>query len=475
MIQDNGRTRASILGSVSDVSIRECVEEKLDTMVTDEAGLKRPIMISIVIPTKIDVGRKTKRKELETLGRLLKECSGLADLGYVDEIIVIDASVDKNSKPDYSVLTKVIRTAYLHLSLFRREVGLIASSRAESLHASRGFFDFFVKVVHQFDPNISKLAISYKILDIVGLEDVPQGKGTALWLSAPLVKGDIICFLDSDIMNFRKEMLVALCHPLIRSTADTHSKLKMVKAFYRRLTLRYESPRKEYVFGGRTTRLFAIPLMKILARNYPEIFLGLDTIRYPLSGESAIVREALERLEFPYDYSVEIALLHQVIRRYGLQAVGQVDLDLFYHIGQSIKGLQNMVEQITRYCLSLLDAKGIHLSEEEIDNLVEQYRREANALTSEYRKIFGRLKRTARKEIREPVLYAGVSDRARLDLFASTIADTARGLTPSANRLPAWSKAIDKIDYLALSTMLKRRANQSTYSRLLAAELIAKV
>ncbi|MGQ9782225.1 MAG: hypothetical protein ACUVQ8_08325 [Nitrososphaeria archaeon] len=163
------------------------------------------------------------------------------------------------------------------------------------------------------------------------------------------------------------------------------------------------------------------------------------------------------------------------MRKYGQQALGQVDLDLFYHIGQSVKGLQNMVSQITKYCLSLLDEKGIHMTEEEINQFVEQYRREASALTSEYRKIFASLKRTAKKEIREPVLYAGVSDKARLNLFASTVAEAARAATRLADRLPPWSKTIDKIDYLALSTMFKRRANQSTYSRLLTAELIPKI
>lgn len=466
---------SSVLGSLSEIDMERCIREKLDTMVIDEAGLKRPIMISIVAPTKIDVGRKTKRKECETLGHVLRECSRLADLGYVDEIVVIDASVNKQGKPDYSVLIKVIKTAYLHLDLFRREVGLIASSKAESLHSSRGFFDFFVKIVHQFDPNISKLMESYSVLKPLQLDKVPQGKGAALWLSIPLTKGDIICFLDSDIMNFKKEMLVTLCHPLVKSASHNRYELKMIKAFYKRLTLRYESPEKEYVFGGRTTRLFAVPFIRVLARNYPNEFSGLDTIKYPLSGESAIIRDAIERLEFPYDYSVEIALLYQIINKFGINALGQVDLDLFHHIGQSVKGLEHMVGQITQYCIDILEEKGIHLTAEELARLVEQYRGEAHLLTKEYRDIFYRLKRTAKKKIKEPIHYAGISDEARLDLFSSIVTDIAKDRMVLTTKLPAWGKTLDKVDYLALSTMLKRRANQSTYSRLLGAGLIPKI
>jgi hypothetical protein len=463
-----------ISGSVSSVRLKRCVKEKLDTMVLDEAGLKRPIIVSVIIPTKIDVGRKTRRRELETLGRVLRECSALADLGYVDEIVVIDASVDKLGEPDYSVLNKVVKTAYLHLDLFKREVDLINSSKAEALHASRGFFDFFVKVVHQFDPNISKLLLFYEAFNSPKLKKVPSGKGAALWLSVPLVKGDVVCFLDSDIMNYKKEMVVALCHPLIKTFTDPRSRLEMVKAFYKRLTLRYESPRKHYVLGGRITRLFAIPFIKVMAKNYPRVFGGLDTILYPLAGESAITRETLETLEFTYDYSIEVAILHQIANKYGLEALSQVDLDLFYHIGQSAKELQNMVGQITTYLFSILEEEGIHLTQDDIHKIIKQYIKEARHMIKLNRRILNRLKKMVGRQLEHPIYYSKSTDESTLRRFALIIKEAVKN-PPPKTKLQPWRETMSRINYLSLSTLLKRRANQSTYSRLMAADLLPKM
>jgi len=465
---------APIVGSVKEIDLKRSVKEKLDTMVIDESGLKRPLTITIAIPTKIDVGRKSRRKEIETLGKMLRECSQLADLGYVDEIIVLDGSVNKLGKPDYSVLTKVIKTAYLYLSLFRREVGLIASSKAEAMHASRGFFDFFVKAVHQYDPNIAKL-ITSKVPQLKNVSHMPPGKGTALWMFIPLTKGDILCFLDSDIMNFEKEMVVALCHPLVNSIRNKRLNYRMTKAFYKRLTLRYESEHKDYVFGGRVTRLFALPLIKVLSIRYPTIFGGLETLRYPLSGESAIIREVLEEIEFPYDYSVEVAILYQIAQKHGLKYICQSDLDLFYHIGQSVKGLQNMVQQITTYFINILNEKNIQLNKEEVYELVQMYIEEANSLFKEHRRVFNTLKKDVKRRVKEPIFYSKQTDIQRLKLFSSIITETLQNPIQPKDHLPPWSSCVSDLDYLVLSTLMKRRANQSTYSRLRSAELIPKI
>jgi len=142
------------LGSYKNFDLEQCLSKKVRTLIRDEADLRRPLVISLIIPTKIDVGRKTRELELETLGKMLSECRKLIDLGYLDEILVIDASIDQNGEPDFTPLIKVVQTAFEELDLFKKQVCLLRENRAEAMNVRRGFFDFIVRVVHQFDKNL---------------------------------------------------------------------------------------------------------------------------------------------------------------------------------------------------------------------------------------------------------------------------------------------------------------------------------
>ncbi|MBS7627112.1 hypothetical protein KEJ51_08820, partial [Candidatus Bathyarchaeota archaeon] len=260
------------LGSYKRLNIPKCIDKKLETLVSDEADLRRPILISLVIPTKIDVGKRTRELEIEVLKRMLSECSKLVDLGYIDEIIIVDGSLDEQGKIDFSTLINVIETAYEELDLFRKQVGLIRENRSEAMHARRGFFDFIVRVIHQFDPNIFHVLKKFGVQEKAGLIDFPHGKGAALWLAVPISEGDVICFVDSDIINFQKEFVVALCNPIVEGLRGSGGRIVMTKACYNRLTFTYEAPKGTYTFGGRVTRLFAIPLLRVLTEEFPETF-----------------------------------------------------------------------------------------------------------------------------------------------------------------------------------------------------------
>lgn len=460
--------------SIKNVNLEKSIDIKLNSMVMDEIGLSRPVLISVVIPTKIDAGKKTRRKEIKTLGKILEECSKLADMGYIDEIIVIDASVHGDGKPDYSVLTKVIKTAYLHLRLFRREVDLVASSKAESLHASKGFFNFFVKVVHQFDPIMAKLLENKSVLKKLDVDKVPTGKGAALWLSIPICSGDIVCFIDSDIMNFKKEMVVSLCNPLIKSINNASPKTIFSKAYYKRLTLRYESEAREYVFGGRVTRLFIKPMLKILSNRYPDLFRGFDKINYPLSGENATFKNILEHLHFPCDYNIELSTLYQIIRKYNVDSIAQVDLDLFYHIGQSVKGLHNMVLQLSIYLIKLLEESGITISEDTINTLVNEYINESEKWIEKYKRIYYKDIQPLNKRIKAPIHYSESTERERVELFSSIFLEAVKNRVYESKILPAWKDFMSQNDYILLSSLLKCRVNQFTYDRLIKADLVRK-
>jgi len=139
------------------------------------------------------------------------------------------------------------------------------------------------------------------------------GKGDAMWRSLSVLSGDLVCFVDSDTEGFGEHFLCGLLGPLVCEVGVDY-----VKGFYRR-------PFRVDGFdlpdgGGRVTELTARPL---LSRFYPE----LAGFRQPLAGEMAGRRELLERVPFSCGYAVETALLIDVYREAGLDAVAQVDLE----------------------------------------------------------------------------------------------------------------------------------------------------
>ena len=459
------------LGSYKGFSIEKCLDRKLNSFVRDEADLPRPLAISLVIPTKIDVGRKKREFELDVLKRVLSECSKLIDLGYLDEIVVIDGSLGKNGRADFSTLNKVVETAYEELDLFRRQVGLLKRNRAQAMDAERGSFDFIVRTVHQFDRNLFHVLEKFDVPRKMGLEAIPPGKGAALWLALPMTQGDILCFLDSDIMNFTREFAVSLCHPIVENMGNGGQSFAMIKAYYDRLTMTYESPCGAYTLGGRVTRLFTIPLLRILTEEFPEIFAGCNSVRYPLSGEFSARRDLLESIYFPSDYSVELSILNQSIRRLSPSAVAQVDLETFFHIGQPVRGLDAMVSQISNRILRTLESEGIVLSRKQRERVILRYRQAALAMLPHYWQTFSKIQ--DKISLDGKLHYSKATDLRRFRRFYRQFrTDFISGPDTDQLILPSWRELSSTINYFAVSSLLRRRSNQSTYKRLSRARLV---
>lgn len=465
------RTKAAYLGSYKNFDLNDCLNKKLKTLIRDEADLRRPLVISLVIPTKIDVGRKTRELELQTLGKMLSECSKLIDQGYLDEILVIDASMDQNGQPDYTTLIKVVQTAYQELDLFKKQVRNLREHRAEAMNAKRGVFDFIVRTVHQFDRNIFHVLEKFNVNKIANLTEMPYGKGTALWLAVPITEGDILCFLDSDIMNFKREFVVSLCEPIVDALKKNRQKYVITKACYNRVTLTYEFPYGYYTYGGRVTRIFAIPLLKILTRKFPKIFCGFDSIKYPLSGEFSAKKGLLENICFPNDYSIEFSILNQAMRKYSPETIAQIDLELLCHIGQSVKNMSTMIAEITNRMIKTLENERVKLSKKEKEEIIFEYEKETLRVLPTYWKAFKKIQK--QMEINERLRYSQDMDMHRFRRFYDTFKLSFLG-KPTATQilLPSWAKINENGNYFAISTMLKRRSNQSTYSRLIKANLI---
>jgi glucosyl-3-phosphoglycerate synthase len=169
------------------------------------------------------------------------------------------------------------------------------------------------------------------------------GKGEALWKSLLVTKGDIIAWIDTDIVNIHPRFVYGIIGPLLLSR-----NIQFVKGFYRR-PLRVGN-KVQAGGGGRVTELTARPLLNLF---YPE----LSGVVQPLSGEYAGRREALERATFFSGYGVETGLLIDVFEQFGLSAIAQVDLQERIHHNQELEALGKMSFEIIQTVLRKLETR----------------------------------------------------------------------------------------------------------------------
>ena len=110
-----------------------------------------------------------------------------------------------------------------------------------------------------------------------------------------LTHGDILVWIDTDIVNIHPRFVYGLLGPLL-----TDPNIQFIKGFYRR-PLKVDG-QIQAGGGGRVTELTARPLLNLF---YPE----LSGVVQPLSGEYGGRRVALEQLPFYSGYGVEAGLL----------------------------------------------------------------------------------------------------------------------------------------------------------------------
>lgn len=165
------------------------------------------------------------------------------------------------------------------------------------------------------------------------LEPLP-GKGEVLWRSLAATTGDLLVFLDSDLVDPDPSFVPKLLGPLLL-TPDVH----LVKGFYRRPLSTEASG------GGRVTELMARPLLSALRP-------ALSGIIQPLSGEYAGTRALLEAVPFASGYGVEIGLLLDAHSIVGLPGIAQVNLGVRRHRNQPLPALGLMARQILGTALS---------------------------------------------------------------------------------------------------------------------------
>jgi glucosyl-3-phosphoglycerate synthase len=169
------------------------------------------------------------------------------------------------------------------------------------------------------------------------LGSVP-GKGEAMWKAQFVTTGDVLVFMDADLLDWDTHFVPGLLGPLL-----TRPEVALVKGFYERPMLSGDAAVP--FEGGRVTELVARPLIRLL---FPE----LGGLHQPLAGEWAVRRELFEQLSVPTGYAVELAALVDTLRARGVDAIAQVDLGTRAHRHQSLRDLSGMATQILAAALA---------------------------------------------------------------------------------------------------------------------------
>ena len=154
------------------------------------------------------------------------------------------------------------------------------------------------------------------------------GKGEALWKSLLVTRGDLIVWIDTDIVNIHPRFIYGVIGPLLLDR-----RVQFVKGFYRRP--QRVGGKLQAGGGGRVTELTARPLLNLF---FPE----LSGVIQPLSGEYGGRRSVLEQVPFFSGYGVEAGLLIDVFERFGLRAIAQVDMLERIHHNKPLEALSRM-------------------------------------------------------------------------------------------------------------------------------------
>ena len=169
------------------------------------------------------------------------------------------------------------------------------------------------------------------------------GKGEAMRAGLEASFSSLVVFLDADVINTTTTFVPRLIQPLLE-----YEQIQLVKGYYQRPFLDMPTG------GGRVNELAARPILSLL---YP----GLGEIRQPLAGETAGRRSTFERVGFVGSYGVEIALLIDVAKAFGVKALAQVDLEIRRHRNRPLEELRPMSVDVLR---AARERYGVNLPEQ---------------------------------------------------------------------------------------------------------------
>jgi glucosyl-3-phosphoglycerate synthase len=262
-----------------------------------------------------------------------KAISILVDKWFAENTYVADEFADLERLAELKARRGVSVSLALPSLNEEATVGKVLRTVRRTLVERRRLLDEIVLIDSRSTDRTRQIAAELGIPVFIHQELLPDlgprsGKGEALWKSLLVTRGDIVLWIDTDIVNIHPRFVYGILGPLL---ADP--RVQFVKGFYRR-PLRV-GDRMQAGGGGRVTELTARPLLNLF---YPE----LSGVVQPLSGEYGGRRSALEQLPFYSGYGVESGLLIDVFERFGLSAIAQVDLLERIHHNQPLEALSKM-------------------------------------------------------------------------------------------------------------------------------------
>lgn len=162
------------------------------------------------------------------------------------------------------------------------------------------------------------------------------GKGDALWRALVLRPADRYVFVDADVVGLTASSVEALL------TALDRPGVRLAKGAFAR---RQESDGQIRPLGGRVTELLAKPLLQALA---PE----LRNVREPLSGQLAVDGATIRAMPLVTGFGVEIAMLLDIAREYGPEAIASVDIGELTHHAKDDASLIPMAHEVATALLA---------------------------------------------------------------------------------------------------------------------------
>lgn len=157
------------------------------------------------------------------------------------------------------------------------------------------------------------------------------GKGEVMWRSLAVTTGDIVCYVDSDIIGDSSNTVCALLGPLLIDRS-----IGLVKGFS-------DAARSEIgqvdIGGGPLTELLTRPLLAALRPD-------LTTVIRPLTGQFAATRALLESVPFAVGYGVDIGLLLDAHAALGLDGLAQASVGSWKNRPRPVEHHQAMSHQI---------------------------------------------------------------------------------------------------------------------------------
>ena len=296
--------------------------------------------IALILPSLYsELQRPALRKIVETL----------TEVRYVNEIVI---SLDRASALEF-------RLAKEYFSILPQRVRVIWNDGSRIQHILKRLTDNAIDV---------------------GL----AGKGRGCWTAFGYVlarhQSKVLALHDCDIVSYDRQYLARLCYPI----ANPNLGYEFAKGYYSRITDRLH---------GRVTRLFMTPLLRSLQQlvgTHP-LLTFLDSFRYPLAGEFAMVSDLAWINRIPGDWGLEVGVLAEVYRNCALRRVCQVDIaDAYEHKHQELSadnpdaGLLKMSADITKALFRNLASDGVILSDSLLKTLRATYLQAAQDAISRY-------------------------------------------------------------------------------------------